>query len=437
MADHEVVVPELGDGITSGTVISITEGAVEEGDTLIEIETDKAVLPVPAPFSGKIKKIFVKEGEEIAVGGKIAIISAEQSSGKTPPPHLEAEEKVEEKSSGQENNLLEANTTKKNDTSKTTIKKSFQPLPQSYGKEIAAGPGSRKIARELGVDLTQVNGSGRGGRITVEDVKVFIKETMSGGGIGLGGNQTIANKPLPDFSKFGEVSIENASNLRKTIADHMNHCWSTIPHVHQFQDIDVSEIVSYQKTYGAEFKEQGSAVSVTLFIIKAMAQCLKEFPIFNTSYDYQNNQIHHKKYFNIGIAVDTPSGLIVPVLKDVDEKNIFTIGKSLKEIAVKTRERKVLPKDLQGACITLSNLGGIGGKHFTPVVNSPEVAIIGAGRTSIQPVYLNGEFIPRSILPICLAYDHRVIDGAEGARFIMRLTELLENPQTLLMGLEK
>lgn len=438
MAD--IKIPELGDGITGGTVVSV---GFKEGDTilvdstLLEIETDKAVLPVPALEEGTVEKVLIKEGQEVSVGDVIYTIS---SSGAATEKKEEVKEEVKQKSKGDkkedkkpETLKAEVTETKANNEVKETSKN--EKTAQVFNQTIIAGPAARKLARELGVSLEVVPGSGKGGRIYTEDVKAYVKQNINAGGSsgGYSASPTQA-KPLPDFSIFGETKAEPLSKLRKTIAAQMDYCWQTIPHVHQFHDIDVTEIVGLQKKYGPQFKEKGSAVSVTLFIIKAMAQCLKEFPTFNSSYDAINGQLIYKHYFNIGVAVDTPSGLIVPVLKDIDKKSIFEIGIELKEIAKKTRDRTISPKDLQGGCMTLSNLGGIGGTHFTPIINSPEVAIIGVGRNRTQAIHQDGEFVPRSILPLCLAYDHRVIDGAEGARFIVRLSELLQDSQSMLMG---
>lgn len=438
----EINIPELGDGIAGGTVVSISfqvGDAISIDDTLLEIETDKAVLPVPSPNAGTIQELFIKEGEEVVVGQKICSVSAsedgnsdDKTSNKTDTKKEKAKKQYEQQKES-DNEEIEKNNlgTKKIEANLSSA------TPQAFNENIIAGPAVRKLARELGIDLQVVHGSGKGGRIFIEDVKEYVKqninastsENFSSNSLG---SSTI--KPLPDFSIFGETKTEPISKLRKTIAAQMDYCWQTIPHVHQFHDIDVTEIVELQKKYGQQFKEKGSAVSVTLFIIKAMAQCLKEFPLFNSSYDALKSEIVYKQYYNVGVAVDTPSGLIVPVLKDIDKKSIFEIGKELKEIAKKTRDRTILPKDLQGASMTLSNLGGIGGTHFTPIINSPEVAIIGVGRNRIQGIYREDKFVPRSILPLCLAYDHRVIDGAEGARFIVRLSQLLQESQTMLMG---
>jgi pyruvate dehydrogenase E2 component (dihydrolipoamide acetyltransferase) len=239
---------------------------------------------------------------------------------------------------------------------------------------------------------------------------------------------------LPDFEKFGPVRREKMSNLRGIISDRMSMCWNRIPHVFQFNEVDLTSLGEVQARYKDDFKAKGSSVSPTNFIIKAMAICLKEFPQFNASLDEESGEIIYKDYVNIGVAVDTPTGLIVPVLKNVDQLSIFQIGKDLKDLAKKTRDRKVTQEDLSGGGMTLSNLGGIGGTHFTPIVNWPEVAILGVGRGEVKPKYINGEVVPRNCTQMTLSYDHRVIDGADGARFMVRLTEILENIERTLLG---
>ena len=424
-SDVEVHLPELGEGVESGIIagILVSEGdQVEEGNALIELETDKAVLPVPSPIPGKINKLHVKAGDTLAVGDIIANIEAVAVAevSKTKPAAKKATEPKK--------------------TTSAPVKKDVAVITNSSthlshkGKVVSAGPATRKFARELGVDLSLVAGSKRGGRIDVEDVKKFVKQQNSSPARSSGQGTGFAPIELPDFSKYGEIKVEPATNLRKIISERMSRNWATIPHVNQFQDIDITSISEVAKMHGAEFKEKGSSASPTNFFIKAMALCLKEFPIFNSSFDVEKGEIIMKSYYNIGVAVDTPSGLIVPVLKGVDTMSIFDIGKNLKELAQNTRERKVVPDDLAGGCMTLTNLGGIGGTHFTPIINAPEVAILGLGRAQVKPIFVDGEFVPRTIAQVTLAYDHRVIDGADGARFVHRLKDIMENFDKYLLG---
>lgn len=424
VSEIDIILPELGEGIESGVVSSVlvkVGSQVQNGDPVIELETDKAVLPVPAPESGTITHISTDIGSEIKVGQSFMKMKTEGSNAAqetkpiqeetSTPPTVKAPEASVPKITAKEN--------------QTTVKTS---------KVVAAGPATRKFARELGVDLGLVKGSRKSGRIDIDDVKRYVKEKN------IQDSNTVSERPiptaieLPDFSKFGPIRRETVSNLRKIISERMVQAWTSIPHVFQYHEIDVTELARVQSTYAKDFKEKGSTASPTNFFIKAMAICLKEFPIFNSSFDSQQGEIIYKDYFNIGVAVDTPTGLIVPVLKGVDQMTIFEIGKNLKELAKKTRERKVVPEDLTGGCMTLSNLGGIGGTHFTPIINAPEVAILGVGKSSVKAEYIDGQFVPRTKVQVCLSYDHRVIDGADGARFITRLSEIVENFERTLLG---
>jgi pyruvate dehydrogenase E2 component (dihydrolipoamide acetyltransferase) len=425
VSDIEVFLPALGEGIESGLVAGVlveVGDQIDEGNALIELETDKAVLPVPTPIPGKVSKLNIAVGDTIEVGGLIANIeaSAAKESVQPEPNKAPIKQSAEPKSEAK----INAPAAKMSPS---------QPVKNS-GKVVSAGPATRKFARELGVDLSLVTGSKRGGRIDIDDVKKYVKEQNAVGAKAQSGGFGFAPINLPDFTKYGDVKVEPATNLRKIISERMSRNWSTIPHVYQFQEIDISEISSVAKEHGAEFKEKGSSASPTNFFIKAMSMCLKEFPIFNSSFDPVKGDIHMKSYYNIGVAVDTPSGLIVPVLKGVDKMSIFDIGKNLKELAKNTRERKVVPDDLAGGCMTLTNLGGIGGTHFTPIINSPEVAILGLGRAQVKPIFIDGEFKPRTIATATLAYDHRVIDGADGARFVQHLKNIMENFNKYLLG---
>ncbi len=430
----EIKLPELGEGITSGTVAAliVNEGdSVGVEDPIIELETDKAVVPVPAGMAGVIVSITVAEGDEIKPGDVLATLAEDESqpSGVDKPKPAS----TDKNSSEQTQKNTEIPPLSSVAQINAQLKETKPPANVVISAtEIAAGPATRKLARELGIDLAHVPGTARGGRITLDDLKLFAKTKIASGG---GGSFSAINglKALPDFSKFGEVHREKATKLRSIISERMSANWVNIPHVHQFQDVDTTDIISLQKKYAPNFKEKGSALSVTQFLIKGLSIALKKFPQFNASFDHNTGELLYKKYYHIGVAVDTPSGLIVPVLKNVDTLSIFDIGKELKELAKKTRERTVGMEELQGASITLSNLGGIGGTHFTPIINHPEVAILGAGRSQVKPVYIDGEFVPRTILPLCLAYDHRVIDGADGARFIMFLTDYLENIEYHMM----
>ena len=427
-----IKLPDLGEGVIGGIVTSIDAemgSELNEGDALMELETDKAVLTVPSPSAGKLLAVSVSVGDKISVGQVIAEMDAVVADNVAAPAAPVSLARARASST-------EASSVPPVAQSSSPVEKRETIMP---GASVPAGPATRKFARELGVDLSEVAGSRRGGRVNVEDVKAHVKTLNLA-------PKTIAEAPaasgpvkpdwpsVPDFSKFGNIRREKMSNLRNIVSDRMTMCWNRIPHVFQFNEVDLTALGDVQARYKEDFKAKGSSVSPTNFIIKAMAICLKEFPQFNSSLDEESGEVIYKEYVNIGVAVDTPTGLIVPVLKDVDKLSIFDIGKNLKELAGKTRDRKVTQADLSGGGMTLSNLGGIGGTHFTPIVNWPEVAILGVGRGEMKPRYINGELVPRNITQMTLSYDHRVIDGADGARFMVRLTEILEDIERALLG---
>ena len=453
----EVKLPELAEGIEKGEVVALM---VKEGDTvtadtpLIEVESDKATLPVPAGVAGTVTKVLVTQGQKIAVGETFVHIEE----GGSAAPAGKSEEKAEARSAnGKKAKKVAAEDkpeldTTEGDDNKAEVARAVEhaeepaapngqrPVPASHnrqpGEPIPAGPTVRRIARELGLDLGIVQGSGRNGRISVEDLDPYIKGYVAkrGGAVATGG-VAVAPIELPDFSKFGPIRKEKADSLRRKIADKMQQSWSSVPHVHQFADADITDLLGLMKRYKDKVKEQGGALTFTVFAIKAVALALKEYPQFNTSYDTASQELIYKDYIHIGVAVDTPGGLIVPVIRDVDKKSLLDLSKELSELAEKTRNRKTSIDDLRGGTFTVSNLGGIGGSHFTPIINTPEVAILGIGRASKKPVYdKNGNLQPRDICPVCIAYDHRVIDGADGARFTTRVVEILENFEGAFLG---
>ena len=430
----EFRLPPLGEGIKGGNVLTVyvKPGAnIKEGDPVIELETDKAAMSVPSPFSGQIQSISAKEGKELKIGELVAVIITSGSvAPATQTVTAKTETKIEEKK-------IEVKTPEATKPDVAAASREFTvPVLDRSKKIVRAGPATRKFARELGVDLTLVNGTKKQGRIDVADVKQFVKESLSNPGVSQGFSAGVAKQSvaLPDFTKFGKIRREPLSKIRKIISERMTYNWNTIPHVFQFQDIDITGITEVGKKYSEEFKEKGSTASPTNFFIKAMVSCLQAFPKFNSSIDEASGELIYKEYYNIGVAVDTPVGLIVPVLRNVDKMSIFEIGKNLREIAAKGRDRKITPDEMIGSCLTLSNLGGIGGTSFTPIVNFPEVAIIGVAKAQIKPVYIDNAFVPRSIVTICLSYDHRVIDGADAARFVVKFKDLIENYEKTLMG---
>ncbi len=464
----EFRLPNLGEGVEKAQVVGIfvKEGDfVKEDDPLLEVESNKAVLVVPSPVTGVVKKIHVQKGDEVSLGALLMELELEkgipeEEKNEREAPKQEVYSKEEKQVIPQEKeekaflDPVESSPPRNIHLMKTQAIKEekmkasapvissqpFLPTPSELAK-IPAGPATRKLARELGVDLREVWKTKGNGRLTVEDVKEYVKylqksKTALAGGVESKGvsSQAVSKPPLPDFSKFGPYRREPLSMIRKIISERMTYSWTHIPHVHQFHKADITDITAFHKKYSQEFKAKGSTTSVTTFIIKALAHCLKKFPQFNASLDEEKQELVLKGYFNIGVAVDTPAGLIVPVIRDVDKMTIFEIGKSLRDLAQRARERKVTPEELSGASITVSNLGGIGGSFFTPIINYPEVAILGVGRQEVECRYQDGSWVPRTMLPLCLAYDHRVIDGADGARFIVELGEVLENFERFLLG---
>lgn len=449
----EVKLPELAEGVDAGEVVAVMVSVGDEvtPDTpLIEVESGKATLPVPANVSGKVAKVLVETGQKIAVGEVFVVIDGE-GEGDAPAQEEKADDaksaKKSKKSSKKDDEAKpELETAEGNEKEKQVADKAKateggnRVVPASHsrqpGEPIPAGPTVRRIARELGIDLGIVQGSGRNGRISVEDLDPYIKGYVAKrGGAVAGGGVAAAPIELPDFSKFGPIRTEKADSLRRKIADKMVQSWTSVPHVHQFADADITDLLKLMKRYKDRVKEQGGALTFTVFALKAAALVLKEFPQFNCTYDTANQQVIYKDYIHIGVAVDTPSGLIVPVIRDVDQKSLLELSKELTELAEKTRDRKTSIDDLRGGTFTISNLGGIGGTYFTPIINTPEVAILGIGRARKQPVYdKDGNLQPRDICPLCVAYDHRIIDGADGARFTARFIQIMENFEGAFFG---
>lgn len=471
----EVKLPELAEGVEKGDVVSIMvkEGDLLELDTpILEVESEKATLPVPSSVKGRITKILVKQGEKVKVGQPILVVEEEGAASadgeKSSDTAQAAPAPAQVAKKGSKADAASVDDENGNDTqhdgdttddrierveepgasSASAAQEKTTPAAQGYGSSgplprrspdglIPAGPAVRRIARELGIDLGVVQGSGRNGRILVEDLDPYIKGyIVKRGGAGGTGAPGFAPVDLPDFSKFGTVRREKADTLRRKIAEKMSQSWGTVPHVHQFADADITELLHLQKRYKEKVKAAGGSLTLTVLALKAVVAALKDFPQFNSTYDVAAQEIIYKEYYHIGVAVDTPNGLIVPVLRDVDKKPLMQLAIELQELAEKTRNRKTSLDDLRGGSFTISNLGGIGGSHFTPIVNTPEVAILGIGRAQRRPMFdSEGNVVARDICPICVGYDHRVVDGADGARFTMRLVEILENFEAAVLGL--
>ena len=428
----QVLVPDIGDYKD----VPVIEVLVKAGDTvkaeqsLLTLETDKATMDVPAPFDGVVKEVKVKVGDNISQGTLIALIEA---SGEIHAP-LQALPRSPEIPPTPP--FAKGGTTAA--PSKTvTPTPTTAPVPPFYKVGVGgiskahASPSIRRFARELGVDLARVKGSGEKNRVTKSDVQGYVKAALSQGGTG-GGLQVLA-MPVVDFAKFGAIESKPLSRIQKISGANLHRNWVTIPHITQHDEADITDMEIFRKQLGEEYSSQGIKITPLAFILKAAAEALQQFPNFNASLDASGENLILKKYFHIGVAVDTPDGLMVPVLRDVNQKGLVQLAKELGEISAKARAKKLPATEMQGGCFTISSLGGIGGTAFTPIINAPEVAILGVSRASMKPVYKDGEFVPRLMLPFSLSYDHRVIDGAAGARFTTYLGQVLSDVRRLAL----
>ena len=429
----ELKIPELGENIKSGNVVNIlvSVGAqIKKDQDLVELETDKATLPIPSPYDGVIKEILIKVGDDVKVGQ--VIMKVDQGTAASPTAKAPKKEIKEEKTVSSPVKQVSIQSTPppviqpqpvRAVSSATSVLRTNEAIPSQ--KDVPAAPSVRRLARELGIVASQVPGGGPAGRISKDDVKAYAKLLITSGG--RAATAGVAIQPLPDLSKWGEIERQPMSNIRKKTATHLSYCWQTIPHVTQFDKTDITELDKIRKKLSTETRK----LTITPFLLKVMALALKKFPQFNASIDLSTHEIVFKKYIHLGVAVDTDRGLLVPVIRDVDKKNIFQLTDELNAMAERARTRKTALEELQGGCMTLTNLGGIGGTCFTPIVNWPEVAILGVSRASWEPRLENNQFVPRFMLPLSLSYDHRLIDGADGARFIRSLCEAIEKPSEM------
>jgi pyruvate dehydrogenase E2 component (dihydrolipoamide acetyltransferase) len=438
----EFKLPPLGENIEQGDVVSVlvkVGDEIAEGQAVLELETDKATVEVPSEVSGKIEQINVSDGDTVEVGQLILTVTAKASSkgaesdmaneaeqprgpeierAEEPAPQVEKVEELPAQAEGEP----------AGDVVDFRQRETGKPSPGGI-RAVAASPAVRRFAREVGVDVSKVSGSGPKGRISVEDVKNFLKNAQ----VQPAPPRTGATPALPDFSRFGEISREPFSNVRRATAEHLSAAWANVAHVTNHDSADVTRLEGLRKRFSETAEVAGGKLTVTAIALKIAAAALKKFPKFNAAIDVASQEIIFKSYFNIGVAVDTERGLLVPVVRDVDQKSIVQLSVELKELAEKARSGKISLDDLQGGCFTITNLGGIGGTNFTPIVNYPEVAILGLSRSSIQPVFVDGEFEPRRILPLSLSYDHRLIDGADAARFLRWVANAFEEPFLLAL----
>lgn len=466
----DMKLPELGENIEGGDVLRImvkAGDAIEKDQAVIELETDKATIEVPSSAAGVIKEIKVKPGEKVKVGQTIFIVDengaeagapakeegavspkrasaqpakadaepakAEKTDAKAEPPKAEAATAEEQKKT--EEPKAEAKQEPPKRKADVVEMKPAQAKPAPAQQQAAAAdpasipaaPSARRLARELGVSIQDIQGSGQGGRISMDDVTAYVRRLLSGAGAAR--PSAGAAEALPDFSKWGAIERKSMSGVRRTTAHRLTQAWSTVPHVFQHDRADITSVEVLRKRLSKKSEADGRApITITAFLIKTLAAALKKFPQMNSSVDLATDEIIYKQYVNIGVAVDTDRGLLVPVIRDVDRKDLFQIADEIGHAAEKARNRKLSLDDMQGGSITISNLGSLGGGAFTPIVNWPEVAILGVARARMEPVYVDGEFVPRFLMPLTLSYDHRVIDGADGARILRWIVEAIEQP---------
>ncbi|MEO8680377.1 MAG: 2-oxo acid dehydrogenase subunit E2 [Vicinamibacterales bacterium] len=445
----EFILPNLGDGVAQGDVLKVL---VKVGDTIkidqpvVELETDKATIEVPSDVAGLVKEIRVKAGDKIKPGQAVLVmengsgaVAAAAAAPAAPPPMPAAAPDVpaEEPPAPAAPERPRASVVDIAAGRPQPAAPQAAPLPPATAQTSApAAPSVRRLAREIGVDVSQVTGTGPGGRITQDDIKEFAKRVMHS--LGSGGQaasvRPVGSGPaLPDFAKYGEVERKPMTGIRRKTAEHLSHAWNTIPHVTQFDKADITGLEQVRKKYRAEVEKAGGNLTVTAVAAKVIASALKAFPQFNASVDAAGEAIVYKKYINVGIAVDTENGLLVPVIRNADRKNLMELSVEIQQLAEKAKARKLTLDDMSGGSMSISNLGGIGGTSFTPIINWPEVAILGISRGVFEPVWNGTAFEPRQMLPLSLSYDHRLIDGADAIRFLRWVAEALEQPFTLAL----
>ena len=449
---EELRLPDLGENIEGGDVVSVLVGVgddVEVEQNVIELETDKAVVELPSPYSGKVKTIHVVTGDRLSIGDLVLTLEvaagAEARSETASGTESASGPESEPESASELGPRSEA--APRTPAARTAAGRAVPVSAVGNGRPVApAAPATRRLARELGVDLHQVSGTGPSGRITRDDVKSFVRRVSETGGVSVGPGAAAnsgAAPALPDFSQWGEVEVTPLRGIRKATADAMSLAWRTIPHVTQFDSAEVTDLESARKRYETlrvkkrrpDDEPPGSKVTMTVLALKASVAALQRFPRFNSSIDMAAGQLITKRYYHIGIAVDTEHGLLVPVIRDVDKKSLDELAVEISDIADRARQRKIALEELRGGTFTITNLGGIGGTAFTPIVNHPEVAILGLARGKKELEMVDGRPQERLMLPLCLSYDHRVIDGADGARFLRYLAALLANPFQLMLKL--
>ena len=431
MADktEKIMVPDIGGAENVDVIeVSVAKGDhIEQDDPLITLEGDKASMDVPAPMAGIVDEITVKVGDKVSEGSLILMLKVQDKAATAEPTKVTEPSKPSANTTESVPNTNESAATASQSSS--TDHDMVSDTAALFAPPDYAGPAVRRIAREFAIDLSQVSATGDKGRVTKADIQRFVRARLNGGGTGL----SLPPAPTVDFAKFGDIEQQSLSKIKKASGVNLARNWVSIPHVTQFDEVDITEMEAFRQSQKDQVAKQGFKLTPLVFIMKAVIAALKAFPHFNASLDASGEQLIIKKYFHIGVAVDTPNGLVVPVIRDVDKKGLIELANELATISKKAREKGIGLADMQGGCVSISSLGGIGGTAFTPIINAPEVAILGVSKSYHKPVYKDGQFKPRLMLPLSLSYDHRVVDGADAARFIVYLGQRLADIRTLLL----
>jgi pyruvate dehydrogenase E2 component (dihydrolipoamide acetyltransferase) len=443
----DMKLPELGENIEGGDVLRVmvkAGDAIKKDQAVLELETDKATIEVPSSAAGVVKEVKVKPGEKVKVGQTIFVVDengagagaaakeevvvSSKPAAEAPPSKADESKPEPPKQEKRKADVVEMKPSKQAPApAATAAPKPAEQARAGDAASIPAAPSARRLARELGVNIQDIQGSGPGGRISMDDVTAFARRLLSGAG----GARTAAApaETLPDFGKWGAVERKPMSGVRRTTAHRLTQSWNTVPHVFQHDRADITGVEALRKRLSKKSEAEGRApITITAFLMKTLAAALKKYPQMNSSVDLAADEIIYKQYVHIGVAVDTDRGLLVPVIRDVDQKDIYQIADEIAQAAERARNRKLALDDMQGGSMTISNLGSLGGGAFTPIVNWPEVAILGVARARMEPVYSDGEFVPRFLMPLTLSYDHRVIDGADGVRILRWIVEAIEQP---------
>jgi pyruvate dehydrogenase E2 component (dihydrolipoamide acetyltransferase) len=441
----EVKVPDIGDfkDIPVIEILVKVGDTIKKEDSLVSLESDKATMEVPSSAAGVVKEIKVKLGDKVSEGVVVAVVEAVEASTAAAAPAPAAAAPAPKAAPVAPAETAISAPTSKASTSNAAPVVPFQASPSQTSTgagnvptHVHASPSIRKLAREFGVDLGKVKGTGPKGRITEEDVKGFVKAELAAPKAASGaasGGFAFPQMPHIDFTKFGEIETRALSRIKKISGANLSRNWVMIPHVTQQDEADITEAEAFRVSTNEEIAKSGVKVTMLAFLIKASVAALKKFPEFNASLDQSGENLILKKYYNIGFAADTPNGLVVPVIRNADQKSIIDLAREMSELAGKAREGKLSPAEMSGGCFSISSLGGIGGSFFTPIINAPEVAILGVSKSSMKPVWNGKEFVPRLILPMSLSYDHRVVDGAAGARFTTYLASLMSDIRKLVL----